>query len=295
MTKRNILITGGDGMLASHLKEEFAQTHNNNVYCLNKSECDITNIHSISQVVDKHHIDLIINTAAYTAVDMAETEKEIANKINHLALNHIAEVAKRDDIEVIHISTDYVFSGEGSIPYRETDPTSPVSVYGKTKVDGEIALLKNHTKSIIIRTSWLYDACHANFFTTMVRLGREKDKISVVNDQFGTPTYVKDLALTIVSISNKLDTATTEKYGIYHFSNEGETTWCDFAHEIFKNNGITCAIHPVSTEQFVRPAQRPKYAVLDKTKIKFTFGIKIPEWKSSLLNCIEQFNLNIRN
>ncbi|QZT37167.1 dTDP-4-dehydrorhamnose reductase [Halosquirtibacter xylanolyticus] len=295
MTKKNILITGGDGMLASHLKEVFTLEGDENIYCLNRSACDITDIDSIERAVKQYQIDILINTAAYTAVDLAETETACADKVNHLALNYIAKVASKYDVEVIHISTDYVFNGKNDTPYREEDPTSPVSIYGKTKCDGEVALLKNHTKSIIIRTSWLYDESHANFFTTMIRMGRERDEISVVNDQFGTPTYARDLAQAIHSISTKTNITEGQRYGVFHFSNEGETTWYDFAHEIFQNIGLTCTIHPVSTEQFVRPAQRPNFAVLDKTKIKFTFGITIPEWRRSLLNCIERFNLNIRN
>lgn len=292
MKRYNILITGGNGMLASHIKSIFTKETSHQIYCLGRQECDITEKVQLEEVVNKHHIEIIINTAAYTAVDLAETEKEAADKINHLGVQNIAQVANNNDIQVIHISTDYVFDGEQSSPIKEEEPTNPLSVYGQTKRDGELALQKQHSRSIIIRTSWLYDGTHPNFFTTMKRLGGEKKEISVVNDQFGTPTYAPDLANAIRTIITHWSNGNNPNYDIYHYSGEGITSWYDFAQEIFFKLAIPCAIHPVSTEQFVRPAQRPKFAVLDKNKIKYTFGIKIPTWRESLQKCIEQDNLD---
>ncbi|QZE12999.1 dTDP-4-dehydrorhamnose reductase [Halosquirtibacter laminarini] len=294
MKKKNILITGGHGMLAFHLNRALKNENNIRTLCLGREDCDITNREQLNQIVVDNHIDIIVNCAAYTAVDKAEEEKETADLINHRALQNIGEISQQKEIEVVHISTDYVFDGEASYPYQEDHTTNPQSIYGITKRDGETTLLNASSYATIIRTAWLYDALHANFFNTMVKLGQSKKKIQVVNDQFGTPTYAPDLANVIVKIINT-DRKQTKKFGIFHFSNEGQISWYDFAHKIFSKFEITCAIHPVSSEQFVRPAPRPKFTVLDKTKIKHTFELSIPQWETSLKQCVQQFNLNIRN
>jgi dTDP-4-dehydrorhamnose reductase len=227
----------------------------------------------------------LINCAAYTAVDKAEIDKEIAKQLNTYAVENLAKVAQMKDIFIIHISTDYVFDGRGYKPYQEYDETNPLSVYGSTKQAGEQALLASGCRAVIIRTSWLYSEYGANFVKTMLHLGSEREELKVVSDQIGTPTYAHDLAEAIMQII--LQNEKVQRTEIYHYSNEGVASWYDFAIEIMRSGRRKCRALPIPTEQYPTPAQRPYYSVLDKRKIKSQFPIIISYWKDSLKVCIK--------
>ena len=285
----NILVTGSNGQLGSEIQElssHFPYTF----FFTCKEKLDITNEHTLHSFIEAHAIHAIINCAAYTAVDKAESEEALADKINHQAVKYLASVAKEKNIKLIHISTDYVFNGTNYRPYLETDATNPQSIYGKTKLLGENALL--HVKlpnSIIIRTSWVYSRYGANFVKTMLRLGKEKDSLGVIYDQVGTPTYAKDLAKVILEMLPRINTAQTE---IYNYSNEGVASWYDFAREIMQMAKLTCKINPIETSQYPTPAKRPHHSLLNKAKIKNEFGIEIPYWKESLEECLRKIDEN---
>jgi dTDP-4-dehydrorhamnose reductase len=285
----NILVTGSNGQLGSEiqaLSPHFPYTF----FFTCKDQLDITDKHIIESFVEKNTIHAIINCAAYTAVDKAENEEALADKINHQAVEHLASIAKEKHIKLIHISTDYVFDGTNHKPYGETDKTNPQSVYGKTKLGGENALLHGKLpNSVIIRTSWVYSSYGANFVKTMLRLGKEKDSLGVIYDQVGSPTYAKDLAKVILDILPRINNAQTE---IYNYSNEGVASWYDFAREIMQMAKLTCKINPIETSQYPTPATRPHYSLLNKSKIKNEFGIEIPYWKDSLEECLYKINVN---
>jgi len=237
--------------------------------------------------------DLIINSAAYTAVDMAEQESQTAFKVNHEAVADIANYAAQNNIRLVHISTDYVFSGTGSTPLSETDQTGPNSVYGRTKLEGEKMIL-THDQSLVIRTSWLYSSYGNNFVKSMVRLMGEKEELGIVDDQKGTPTYARDLAAAILHIIG--DASTTDDLfipGIYHFSNEGECTWYELAMEIKSYIGSSCNVNPIETKDYPLPAARPMYSVFNKDKIKKDFSVEVPLWKDSLTKCLQKITDNI--
>jgi len=240
--------------------------------------------------LESNNINTIINCAAYTAVDKAQTEEESANKINHLAVENIAQLSKELKIKLIHISTDYVFNGENYRPYTEADTTKPQSIYGQTKLDGENSMLEiNPENSIIIRTSWVYSSFGNNFVKTMLRLGSDKEELGVIFDQVGTPTYARDLAKTILNIIPKID---NEKVVVYHYSNEGVLSWYDFAKEIMKMGKLNCKVNPIETKDYPTPAKRPPYSILNKSKIKKDFDIIIPYWKDSLKECLKELSGN---
>lgn len=279
-----ILITGSNGQLGSEIRKLSADSDHE--FCFTDvAELDITDVAAIEKFVDENAIDLIVNCAAYTNVDKAEDDAETADRINHLAVKNLAEISMKYDISLIHISTDYVFDGSKNTPYVETDATAALGVYGRTKLAGEIAVTDSGCKYLIIRTSWLYSSFGNNFVKTMRRLTSEKESLNVVFDQTGTPTYAADLAKTILEIIE------TENYnstsGIYHFSNEGVCSWYDFAIEIRNLFGNECNIQPCHSDEFPAKVKRPNFSVLDKTKIKQTFGLKIPYWKDSLKVCTE--------
>jgi dTDP-4-dehydrorhamnose reductase len=279
----NVLVTGSNGQLGSEIKE-LSGDYKNNYFFTDKDELDITDAGAIKSFVEANAIDVIINCAAYTAVDKAEEDQVNADKINHLAVKYLAEIAKEKNIKLIHVSTDYVFDGRNFKPYTEMDIVNPQSVYGKTKLDGEKALQEvNPENSIIIRTSWVYSSYGANFVKTMLRLGKEKEQLGVIYDQVGTPTYAKDLAQTILEILPKID---NEKVEIYHYSNEGVLSWYDFAKEIMKMAKLNCQINPIETKEYPTPANRPYYSLLNKSKVKKHFGLSIPYWKDSLDECL---------
>jgi dTDP-4-dehydrorhamnose reductase len=280
----NILITGVDGQVGNELRL-LATEYQYNFFFTNREDLDICNEQALNEYIEKHEITTIINTAAYTAVDRAEDEKGLANEINHLAVKKLATIAKEKEIQLIHISTDYVFNGENFKPYVETDATNPNGVYRKTKLDGEKAMIDiNPKNSIIIRTSWLYSSFGANFVKTMLRLGTQKESLGVIFDQVGTPTYARDLAKTILDILPQIKNKPVE---IYHYSNEGVLSWYDFAKEIMKMAKLECKINPIETKEYPTPAKRPHYSLLNKAKIKEQFKIEIPFWKDSLNECLK--------
>ncbi len=279
----NVLITGSNGQLGSEI-QSLRSDYPYNFFFTDRDSLDITNYEDIKQFCQKNNIQAIINCAAYTAVDKAETDSENADKINHLAVKNLALTCKEQNIKLIHISTDYVFDGRNHKPYNEDDETDPNGVYGKTKLDGEKALIEiNPQDSIIIRTSWVYSSYGANFVKTMLRLGKEKESLGVIFDQVGTPTYAKDLAKAILDI---LPNIKNEKVEIYHYSNEGVLSWYDFAKEIMRMAKLDCKIDPIETKDYPTPAKRPHYSLLNKSKIKDTFSITIPFWKDSLDQCL---------
>ncbi|MDR2942655.1 MAG: dTDP-4-dehydrorhamnose reductase [Treponema sp.] len=255
-------------------------------------EVDITVMSALTaaceKLAGKQPVKWIINCAAYTAVDKAEDDAETCRSLNEHGAANIASVANNIEARLIHISTDYVFDGTASRPYREDDATAPTGVYGLTKRDGEIAVLKNNTRSYIIRTAWLYGKHGNNFVHTMLRLMNERSEIKVVNDQRGSPTWAFDLAFVILTLIKKVDYGKNIPFGIYHFTNDGNITWFDFAKEIFRQGrklgGIAkdCAVNPCTSAEYPAKVKRPAYSVLDKRKIKSALGIKIPAWKKSL-------------
>ena len=280
----NILVTGSNGQVGSEIKE-LSSNYPYTFYFTRKDDLDITNEKSIEAFIVKNTITAIINCAAYTAVDKAESELELADKINHQAVFYLASIAKDKNIKLIHISTDYVFDGTNYKPYIETDNTNPQSVYGQTKLDGEKALqLLNPENSIIIRTSWVYSSYGNNFVKTMLRLGRERESLGVIYDQVGSPTYAKDLAKIILDILPKINNTQTE---IYNYSNEGVASWYEFAKEIMKMAKLPCKINSIETLDYPTPAKRPHFSLLNKAKIKNEFAIDIPYWKDSLDECLK--------
>ena len=276
----NILITGGNGQLGSELKDLAHLYPKDTFIFTDKAELDICNHNVVEEFIIKNNIDAIINCAAYTAVDKAEEQVELANAINNLAVQNFARIAKEHTIKLIHISTDYVFDGTNHKPYIETDTPNPQSVYGKTKLDAEIALQEiNPANTIIIRTSWVYSSYGNNFVKTMLRLGKEKKELGIICDQIGTPTYAGDLAKAILEILPQLN---TKKTAIYHYSNEGVCSWYDFAQAIFEIANIQVKVNAIESAQYPTPAKRPFYSVLNKKKIKNKFQLDIPYWKESL-------------
>jgi len=282
--KFNILVTGSSGQLGSEIKE-LSKDYSYNLFFTTRSELDIINKEDIKNFVNDNNINTIINCAAYTAVDKAEEDKVNADLVNRKAVEKLAQIAKENNIKLIHISTDYVFDGKSFKPYTEDDMTNPNSVYGQTKLDGELEMIKiNPSNSIIIRTSWVYSSFGNNFVKTMIRLGKEKDSLGVIFDQVGTPTYAKDLAKIILDIIPNIE---NKKIEVYNYSNEGVLSWYDFAKEIMKMGKIDCIINPIETFQYPTPAKRPHYSLLNKSKIKDTFNITIPYWKDSLDKCLK--------
>ena len=287
---QNILITGAGGQLGSEFRYLAEKTQNPtfNFIFVTRKELDIHNSQQVAVFCQKNKIDVIVNCAAYTAVDKAEQEPEQANAINHLAVKNLAKIAKEQNIKLLHISTDYVFDGTNHKPYKETDSTNPQSVYGKTKLDGELAMQAiNPANSIIIRTSWVYSEFGNNFVKTMLRLGKERDELSVVCDQIGTPTNARDLAKVIIEIIlqlgvTKSDDKEHKKVEIYHYSNAGVCSWYDFAQAIFEINNISCKVNPVPSEAYLTPAKRPYYSVMDKGKITERFKLDNEYWRTSL-------------
>jgi len=280
----NILVTGSNGQLGNEI-QVISNSYDYNFFFTCKDDLDITDKIALETIVKKNSIDTIINCAAYTAVDKAELEVKKSDFINNKAVKQIAELAKKYDIKLIHISTDYVFDGENFKPYQEDDAPNPNTIYGKTKLDGEIAMQEvNPRNSIIIRTSWVYSSFGKNFVKTMLKLGKDKDYVGVIFDQIGTPTYARDLAMTILDILPNIKNNEVE---VYHYSNEGVLSWFDFAKEIMKIAQLTCKVNPITTKDYPTLANRPHYSLLNKSKIKKAFNVKIPYWKDSLEYCLK--------
>lgn len=281
----NILVTGSKGQLGSEIKE-LSSNYSYNFFFITRDDIDITNKESIKNFCQINSINVIINCAAYTAVDKAETDIENADLVNRKAVKKLALVSKELNIKLIHISTDYVFDGKNFKPYCEEFQTNPQSVYGKTKLEGELEFINiNPKNSLIIRTSWVYSYYGNNFVKTMLRLGKEKESLGVIFDQVGTPTYAVHLAKTILDIIPQID---NEKVDIYNYSNEGVLSWYDFAKEIIKMAKLSCKINPIETFQYPTPAKRPHFSVLNKAKIKEMFNIEIPYWKDGLDDCLKR-------
>lgn len=287
----NILVTGANGQLGSEIKSLAPEFNEFNFFFTDFHELDICNRNQLDIFFSKNKIEVVINCAAYTSVDKAETDQENAEKVNITGVENLVREIKKTNGKLIHISTDYVFSGDNFSPYTESCMTNPIGVYGETKRKGELVLINSNIEGIIIRTSWLYSVHGNNFLNTILRISAERESIDVVSDQIGTPTYANDLAKICLEIISKSITKKIDKLkGIYHYSNEGVASWYDFAHEIMQITDKNCKINPIKTKDFLTPASRPYYSVLDKTKIKSDFRIIIPHWKDSLKKCMKQIN-----
>ncbi|MGJ0366427.1 dTDP-4-dehydrorhamnose reductase [Aliarcobacter cryaerophilus] len=285
MPNFNILVTGSNGQVGSEIKE-LSSNYNYNFFFTTRDDIDITSKDSIKEFCQTNSINVIINCAAYTAVDKAQSDIENADLVNRKAVKKLSIVAKELDIKLIHISTDYVFDGKNFKPYVEEFQTNPQSIYGKIKLDGENEMRDiNPLNSIIIRTSWVYSYYGNNFVKTMLRLGKEKEELGVIFDQVGTPTYAKHLALTILNIIPQIE---NHKVEIYNYSNEGVLSWYDFAKEIMKMAKLNCKINPIETYQYPTPAKRPHFSLLNKSKIKSKFNLEIPYWKDGLDDCLKR-------
>lgn len=282
--QQRILITGATGQLGCELKDILKQHSDKECFFLDRKQLPLDQTLIIHDILGMYQPDIIIHAGAYTAVDKAESEPVLADAVNHLASEEIAQYCHLHGAKLIAISTDYVFDGESSIPLPEDAPVNPINTYGLTKLRGEQAIQRWCPEAMIIRTSWVYSTYGHNFVKTMLRLLQERDELSVVDDQIGSPTYAADLAQVIVDI---IHTDTWES-GIYHYSNEGEISWYEFACAIRDIQGLDCQIQPIPTAQYPTPAKRPKYSLLDKSKIKRTFGVKVPDWKESLYDMLNK-------
>ena len=282
----NILVTGVNGQLGNELRKISGNYPNYRFIFTDIAELDITHQDAVHVFFEKNRVQTVINCAAYTAVDKAESDEPAAMLLNAYAVGYLAKACENAEATLIHVSTDYVYDGRSCKPYSEDHPTAPASVYGRSKLAGEKEAL-NVSKSVVIRTAWLYSSFGNNFVKTMLRLGKERETLNVVFDQAGTPTYAADLAQSIMSIvaqaeQNNLTT------GIFHYSNEGVCSWYDFACEIMQQAGLNCVIHPIETKDYPAPAPRPHYSVLNKARIKTAYGLVIPHWKDSLSRCLEE-------
>ena len=283
---KRILVTGANGQLGNEMRRLGAVSPNEYIFT-DVAELDITNKDAVMAFVEEHKVDVIVNCAAYTNVDKAEDDEATAELINATAVRNLAEAAKNVDATLFHVSTDYVFGAEGNTPRSEDMPLNPLGAYGRTKLHGEQVIAEVGCKVIIIRTAWLYSEFGNNFLKTMLRLTAEKETLNVVFDQVGTPTYAGDLAMTIFSIIEGGYYVGNE--GVYHFSNEGVCSWYDFAQEIATAAGHTkCKINPCHSSEFPSKVTRPPYSVLDKSKIKQTFGVDIPHWRESMFYCLKR-------
>lgn len=282
-----ILVTGANGQLGNEMQVLAKENPQHTYFFTDVQELDICDKQAVNDFIAEKQIEMIVNCAAYTAVDKAEDDTELAYKLNSEAPETLARAAQSVGASMIQVSTDYVFDGTAHIPYTEDCPPCPNSVYGSTKLKGECGVLDHCDNAAVIRTAWLYSIYGNNFVKTMIRLGKERDTLGVVFDQIGTPTYANDLAQAIFSIINKGIVR-----GVYHFSNEGVCSWYDFTIAIHRLSGITsCKVNPLHSSEFPAKANRPHYSVLDKTKIKTTFGIEIPHWEESLKRCLDNFQL----
>lgn len=280
----NILITGANGQLGTEMCNVSAGSKDKYIFT-DVAELDITDAVAVDRFVALEKLDVIVNCAAYTNVDKAEDDEQAADLINHKAVAILATTAAKYGVTLIHISTDYVFDGRSCIPYRENNATSPIGAYGRTKLSGERAVIESGCRYLIFRTAWLYSPYGKNFMKTMIKLTAEKDNINVVFDQVGTPTSAADLAALIYAV---ITDRMLDRQGIYHFSNEGVCSWYDFAVEIRDLCGNICDIRPCHSNEFPSKVERPHYSVLDKTKVKNTFGAAVPYWKDSLKECIQK-------
>lgn len=282
-----IVITGANGQLGSELHDLLTLDATKECFFLDRKQLPLDQVTIIQDILAIYHPDLIIHAGAYTAVDKAESEPDLADAVNHLATEEIAQYCRLNDVRLIAISTDYVFDGTSDKPLLETATVNPVNAYGLTKLQGEQAIQKWLPDGIIIRTSWVYSTYGRNFVKTMVRLMNEREEISVINDQIGSPTYARDLAQ---AISHIVNTAQWQG-GIYNYSNEGEISWYEFASAICELRNLNCKINAIPTTSYPTPAKRPRYSLLDKTKIKERFNVSVPNWKDSLAEMLNKIKI----
>ncbi|MBR9922785.1 MAG: dTDP-4-dehydrorhamnose reductase [Bacteroidetes bacterium] len=290
-----ILVTGSTGMLGQEMQTLVAENHSPRAKkeesqwsFLNRNELDLEKLETCPAVLQDEEVRILLNFAAYTQVDQAEKEAEKARTINETGPKNLAHWCRENGIRLIHISTDYVYGGAGNTPFREDAPVNPAGVYAQTKAAGEAGILATAPDSIIVRTSWLYGPNGNNFLNTMLRLGREKESLQVVNDQIGSPTYTLDLAGALIQMIEKLLEDNSRSGGIYNYSNEGTASWFDFAWNIMQETGLKCRISPCSTDAFPRPAPRPAFSLMSKEKIRNDFGINIPHWQDGLRRCLKR-------
>lgn len=289
MSKPALLITGAQGQLGCTLRQIAPDYPAFDFIFTDVDELDITRADSIAASFEQYRPTWCINTAAYTAVDKAEIERQTAYAINAEAVRLLANACRTYNTAMLHISTDFVFGGWQSVPLTEADDAEPLNYYGETKRQGEILLQQSGIPYVIMRTSWLYSPYRGNFVKTMLRLGRERGTLNVIDDQIGTPTFAEDLAHAIMAIVRH-DHRAQPSYGLYHYSNEGAASWYDFAHAIFDIAHVRVALHPIPTSAYPTPARRPHYSLMNKAKIKHTFGITIPHWRDSLQRCLLLIN-----
>ena len=289
-----ILVTGANGQVGQELQFLTKQFPNDFVFT-DTTELDITKSDNVNAFFRNHNFDYCINCAAFTAVDKAETAIKLATSVNVVGVKNLAQACLFNNTFLIQLSTDYVYHNNQNTPFNEGDPTNPQGVYAATKLEGDLAALKINIATMIIRTSWVYSSYQHNFVKTMLRLGKERDQLSVVFDQIGTPTYARDLANTILTTISQIEENTTKQsncYGVFHYSNEGVTSWYDFAQAIFKLANINCKLTPIESVDYPTPAKRPPFSVLNKAKIKQTLGITIPHWQDGLERCLLALNIN---
>ncbi len=282
---KNFLITGSKGQVGQEFQILSNKHSEFNFLFVGVEKLDITDKQEVQAFFQNNDIDCCVNCAAYTAVDKAESNEEIARKVNVEGVQNLAESCAEKGIVLVHLSTDYVYHNDQNTPFVESDETNPQGVYAQTKLEGDLLAIKTNPKTIILRTSWVYSSFRHNFVKTMLRLGRERDELNVVFDQIGTPTYAKDIAEAILEVAPAA--SRSSKFGIYHFSNEGVTSWYDFAKAIFEIKGIQCKVNPIETKDYPTPAKRPPFSVLNKGKIKVDFDLEIPHWRESLESCLE--------
>lgn len=289
----NILVTGSNGQLGSEIKDLVLNYKKFNFFFKDLPELNISNSNQIDVFFFENKINTVINCAAYTAVDKAEGDEILAEKVNSEGVLNLVNALEKVNGKLIHISTDYVFDGNTFLPYEEIDEVNPIGIYGNTKRRGELAVINSDIDGIVIRTSWLYSVYGNNFVKTMLKLGNEKDELGVIFDQVGTPTNASDLAKTCLNILSHESSANISTKGkIYHYSNEGVISWYDFARAIMELGSLDCKIRPIETKHFPTIAKRPHYSVLNKSKIKTDFNIEIPYWRDSLEKCIEKLKSN---
>ena len=289
----NILVTGANGQVGKELQELASDFSEFQFVIAGKEDLDITNLEDVSDLFDKSNFDYCINCAAYTAVDKAESEPEKAYAVNVTGVKNLGHCCRKHQVHLIQISTDYVYHGDQKTPFKETDKTNPQGIYAHTKRIGDEIAEQLDPFFTIIRTSWVYSSFGHNFVKTMLRLGSEKEELNIVADQVGTPTYARDLAKAMLTIIQKVESGSVDREkltGIFHYSNEGQTHWADFAKAIFSIKNIDCKVNEIGTADYPTPAKRPPYSVFDKTKIKTTFEIEIPDWQTSLKKCLQKLN-----
>ena len=281
-----ILITGANGQLGRELQHIVPASWS--VVAVNSSDCNITDHTSVARLIEQVRPDAVVNCAAYTAVDHAESEREKADAVNWLAVENLAHVAKAEDVALVHISTDYVFDGTSCTPYRESDPTAPINHYGEGKLRGEQAIAESGCRGVIIRTQWLYSPEGKNFVKTMLRLAEQQREVRVVADQYGSPTAADDLAAAIMQILPEVVADHTLRGEVFHFASAGEATWCEFTEEIFRVAECDCRAVAITTNDYPTAARRPRNSVLDCSKIGNRFGVTLPDWRESLRRNIER-------